>query len=236
MPFTLAHPAAVLPLRRYCPRFLNYPALIIGSLVPDIGYCFPRLNLDEFSHRFVGSIEFCLPVGVLMLVLFYGLRARTVGILPERHRRVFLPLCQRQVGSLLLAVVSLLIGIWTHLLLDALTHKGGWLVAHMSMLQSPIVTVGGHTVRVHHLLWYACSFLGVAWLCLAYERWWQAPDRGGTLPLTRVSLRNAVLAAALVVPIEVIHHLTHGPIGVSLVAASTALLVIGVVLRIGNNR
>jgi hypothetical protein len=44
MPFPLAHPAAVLPLRRYCPKYLSFPVLIVGSLVPDVGYCLGRLN------------------------------------------------------------------------------------------------------------------------------------------------------------------------------------------------
>src|SRR5579872_1927354 len=131
MPFTLAHPAAVLPFRRYCPRYFNFPALIIGSLAPDIGYCFGRLRVDEFSHRFVGSLGFCLPVGLLMLGMFYGLRHPIVGMLPASQRKVFLPLCERPPGSLLAIIISLLIGAWTHLLWDSFTHKNGWLAVHL---------------------------------------------------------------------------------------------------------
>ena len=39
MPFTFAHPAAILPLRRS--RFLQTVPLIIGSMVPDAPYFFP---------------------------------------------------------------------------------------------------------------------------------------------------------------------------------------------------
>src|SRR6266404_5342332 len=62
MAFPLAHPAAVLPLRRYCPRGFNFAALVVGSLSPDAGYLFGQRNVDEFSHRVVGSFGFCLPV------------------------------------------------------------------------------------------------------------------------------------------------------------------------------
>src|SRR5437762_2617545 len=58
MPFPLAHPAAVLPLRRYCPRFLSFPALVIGSIAPDFGYCFGDLNVEDLSHRSPGSPGF----------------------------------------------------------------------------------------------------------------------------------------------------------------------------------
>src|SRR6267142_2803077 len=72
MPFTLAHPAVVLPLRRFSPRVLSFPALVVGSITPDVGYCFGRLNVEEFSHSFVGSLAFCLPVGLLMVAIFYA--------------------------------------------------------------------------------------------------------------------------------------------------------------------
>jgi len=59
MPFPVAHPAAVLPLRRYCPRYLSFPALVVGSLSPDLGYLFGHLHADWFSHRFwAGSFGF----------------------------------------------------------------------------------------------------------------------------------------------------------------------------------
>jgi hypothetical protein len=47
MPFPLAHPVAVLPFRRYCPRFFSLPALVAGSLVPDYGH--PKATLKPPS-------------------------------------------------------------------------------------------------------------------------------------------------------------------------------------------
>ena len=38
MPWTFAHPAAILPLRSLCPRWLSFPALILGAMAPDISY------------------------------------------------------------------------------------------------------------------------------------------------------------------------------------------------------
>jgi hypothetical protein len=133
MPFPLAHPAAVLPLRRYCPRYFNFPALVIGSLCPDVGYFF---DCGNFSHRFLaGSVGFCLPVGLLCVLVFYGVRWPVVGILPAGYRRSLLPFCQRPAGNPFLIVLSLLIGVWTHLLLDSITHPDDWLVKYL-----PVVT------------------------------------------------------------------------------------------------
>lgn len=171
MPFPLAHPAAILPLRRYCPRYLSFPALIIGSLSPDVGYCFGNLNAGNFSHRFlVGSFGFCLPVGLLLVLVFYIARWPVVGILPYRQRRALLPLCLLA-GSPFLIVISLLIGVWTHLFLDSITHPDGWLVEHLPVLQSPVLTVGQHRFLVCEVLYAGCTFAGVAWLAFCYLQW-----------------------------------------------------------------
>src|ERR1039458_366285 len=113
MAFPLAHPAAVLPLRRYCPRWLSFPALVIGSLSPDAGYCLGNLGgLDwgTFSHGMLGSVAFCLPVGVVLLALFYGLRAPVIRMLPAPYQQAFLPLCWRPPGSPSAVVISRLSG------------------------------------------------------------------------------------------------------------------------------
>jgi hypothetical protein len=235
MPFTLAHPAAVLPLRRFCPRFFNFPALVAGSLCPDAGYCFGTLNIDDFSHSLKGSIEFCLPVGVVMLGFFYGLRLPAVEILPERHRKYLLPFCQKPIGSPLTVLVSLLIGIWIHLLLDSFTHKRGWLVENLPLLQTPVFSAEAHTFRIFNLLWYACSFAGIVWLWLAWEQWRNTFAEPAPQIASRVKLfGKAVLAGVLMMPIELTHHLIPGRAGLFLIAGYSALIIIGIVLRIGS--
>jgi hypothetical protein len=72
MPFPLAHPAAVLPLRRV--QALCFPALVLGSLTPDFGYLFA--DLSRLSHHLLGSLLFCLPAGLLA---YLQLIRRTTG-------------------------------------------------------------------------------------------------------------------------------------------------------------
>src|SRR5882672_5707423 len=183
MPFPLAHPAAVLPLRRYCARWLNFPALVIGSLVPDAGYLFRNDEISSLSHQLTGSITLDLPGGLLMLVLFYVLRHYAVELLPGSRRQMFLALCRRPMGSFWLATFSLLIGIWSHVFWDSFTHGDGWIVGQLSILQTPLFQFGGRTARVCHLLWYASSFGGVVWLFIAFEKWkWKAEPKSGGLP------------------------------------------------------
>jgi hypothetical protein len=231
MPFTLAHPAAVLPLRRYCPRFLSFTALVIGSVVPDLGYFSGRLHLEELSHTFRGSFIFSLPVGLVLIGLFYWLGLPVIRILPRPWRPVFLPIFLRPSGSFFVIVISLLIGTWSHLFLDSFTHKDGWLVEHFVALQTPLMPIGHHTLKVYHLLWYVCSFIGVAWLCFAYARWRQAVV--GSPHSTFVQLRNAVLLAIFIMPLAVLHHLFRGPVGLGLIALLSIIIVVAVGLILG---
>jgi Domain of unknown function (DUF4184) len=234
MPFTLAHPAAVLPFRRFCPRFFNFPALIAGSFSPDVGYCFGELNIDKFSHSLAGSIEFCLPVGVVMVGLFYGLRHPVVEMLPVRPRKLFLPACRHPMGSPLIVIVSLLVGIWIHLLFDSFTHKHGWLVENLPALQTPIYSYKYHIFRIFNLLWYVCSSAGLAWLYLEWERW-RKVSAGMSPQIARWGIwSRAALAGAFMVPVELMRHLVPGVVGLCLVAGFSLTIMIIIASRIGN--
>ncbi len=231
MPFPLAHPAAVLPLRRYCPRWLCFPALVIGSVAPDAGYLSGPFHLEGYSHRFAGSFGFALPAGLALLGLFYGLRGTVIPWLPERDRRALLPLCHRPPGPLVV-VVSLLAGAWTHLILDSFTHPNGWLVLRFPILWTPVGFTGNHTLRVCHVLWYGCSFAGIAWLGFVYLSW---RDAGGGMKSNGrdwVNVGKALLAGVVIFPIEVAHHLVHGALGLELVAGLVLGVAIGLVLKL----
>ena len=235
MPFPLAHPAAVLPLRRYCLRWLNFPALVIGSMIPDAGYFFDRLHGGTFSHGLLGSVAFCLPAGMVLVALFYRLRQPLVKMLPIPYQRALLPLCQRPPGSLRAMVISLLIGVGTHLAWDSFTHTNGWCVQRLPVLDRPVVWVAGRHARVCHLLWYGCSFAGVACVFWAFEKWKQGCLNGPAGVSRKAVLRDAALAAVLVVPIELMHHLVELSLpGLWLLAVACGLLVMGMFLKAGH--
>lgn len=239
MPFPLAHPAAVLPLRRFCPRWLNLPALIIGSLIPDAAYLFGRLKVDEISHSVLGIALFCLPVGVGLTYVFCWLGSRSLAHLPEKYR-VLLPVQTRPSGlSLLRATVSVMIGAATHLAWDAFTHSGGSAAQRFAFLNHTVGSFAGHNVRVCRLLWYLSSFAGVACVYLAYRKAQRrgalgnssevAPPARTQCVLGTIEFLEAVIVAALVLPIELVHDLVRGPIGLSLVGMLTLIVVVAVV-------
>ena len=236
MPFPLAHPAAVLPLKRYCSRWLNFPALVIGSLVPDTAYLFQRDDVSGFSHQLLGSIAYGLPIGLLLLAVLYALRLPAVEILPNPARRLFITLCRRPIGPLWLAAASLVIGIWTHVFWDSFTHNEGWIVAQLPILQIPVLTFAGRTARVCHVLWYASTIAGVGWLLVAFENWkWSnAPGRKRTS--VRSLIGSAIVLAILAVAVSLVRHLVRDTAGFVLTAVLCTLLVVVFAIRMTRTR
>lgn len=129
MPFTLAHPAAVLPLLR---GPLIGPALVAGAVAPDAPYFLVETGLPNSaqawyepllngttSHGLGGVLTVDLPVALVLVLLFAVARAPLApGVAPQRWR---------DTGWI---VISALLGIATHLVWDELTWSR--LVQHLS--------------------------------------------------------------------------------------------------------
>ena len=174
MPGTFSHPLAVLPLRRFTPRPLNFAALVIGSMTPDFGYFIDQFDLSSFAHTLSGSFLACVPTGVVMLILLYLFAKPVCYALPSPHREVLLPICPAfptQLSAWLMIFVSLLLGAWTHIIWDAFTHENGWFVERVLFLREPAFKTGSSTTHVYLALQEASTIIGFLILALAYWMW-----------------------------------------------------------------
>jgi len=128
MPFTLSHPAMVVPLRGYG---LVLSALVIGSMTPDFPYFIGLSTRCQFGHTLLGLVGFDLPVGLGALWLFHRwLKLPGLSLLPFSHQRKLLRLAQqsftfRAWSPFIRIVLSLLIGALSHVIWDAFTHRHG---------------------------------------------------------------------------------------------------------------
>jgi Domain of unknown function (DUF4184) len=169
MPFTFAHPVAVLPLRRF--RFLQTVPLIIGSVVPDAPYFFPeRLSRASFpdTHTLYGSFTVCVPLGMALLIAILLLREPLTVLLGARPRWLCLRSLERFLEQPMhwpVALLSILVGAWTHLIWDSFTHETGWTTARVAALSAP-VSVFGWDTATSHLLQYLSSVFGLAVMAL----------------------------------------------------------------------
>jgi hypothetical protein len=150
-------------------------------------------------------------------------------MLPERYRHIFDALLSRPIGTPFAILLSLTVGVATHILWDSFTHNHSFLIQYLPLLRIPLFHMGYTTVRLVHIFSYICSFLGVFWLCLLYSHW-----RATELP--RVQWRNSLFIAALVFPISAIHHLLRSIYGLLLVGVLSFLLILLAVLRIAKPR
>jgi hypothetical protein len=171
MPFTLAHPAAVLPLRHL--RALRTAPLLIGAMVPDAPYYLPVSHRVAFdTHSFAGSYLIDLPLGIVLLAVAVLLRDPLTALLSARTRWLCLHALEpfrRRASEWLLAPLAILIGVWTHLFWDSFTHGDGWIVHRVAALRQ-IVVIGGYNVQVCHLLQYLSSIVGLAIMLWWYRR------------------------------------------------------------------
>ena len=176
MPFTLAHPAAILPLRRV--SFLRTAGLVVGAVSPVLPSYLPlgpgghalRLRLD--THSLVSSYTVDLALGLVLLMAVVLLREPLTVLLPARARWLALQALEpfrRRPVEWLLAPLGILIGVWSHLLWDSFTHYDGWAVRHVAVLNDT-VTIGWYSGEIFHLLQYLSSALGLLVLAWWYRR------------------------------------------------------------------
>jgi len=210
MPFTLAHPAAILPLRGV--RYLRTVPLIIGALVPDLHYYLPwmfaRFMAD--THSFAGSLTTDLFSGYLILVVIWLLRRPLTALLSARARWLCLAALapfSRDRREWMFAPLAIVLGIWTHLLWDAFTHSEGWFVRRVAVLSAPLST-GPYSSTVYHVLQYLSSVFGLIVLAVWYARLRTPPAaragrgaaRSSALPvLVLVIAASAMIGAVLAI-------------------------------------
>jgi hypothetical protein len=235
MALPLAHPAAVLPLRRWCPRWFSFPALVAGSLSPDLAYLFGPLELDRVSHRPLGAVVSGLFLGGTLLLAWRLLAHRVFRCLPEMPGAILTAHSRVSQGTFPTVLVSLAIGALTHWFVDAVTHKDGAIAAQVPWLQLEIMRVGYKTVRVCQVLWHASSLAGVVWLALAFQVWWQKTSHGMALVSARTRWVHALALGGSIAPLAVAHHLfapQHIQIAVGLLMAAITAAMAWRVMRL----
>jgi uncharacterized protein DUF4184 len=171
MPFTLAHPAAIVPVHVLARGRLRLAALALGAASPDFQYFLPLDTERRFAHSLPGLILFCLPAGWLALVLFDRWGRRGVqALLPIPWRLPPPPVPPR---PLLATTAALLVGALTHVVWDSFTHASGWGVQHLPMLRGPVFPPL-LSVQWLKVLQHGSSLMGLAVLAYVCLRWMQS--------------------------------------------------------------
>ena len=149
MPFTVSHPAIVLPLKQIWPQRFSLTGLIAGAMAPDLIY-FLMCDTTErgFSHSWAGLLWFCLPAGVLFSFVFHRLfKKPVIDHLPWFLERKFSGLAEskfevKSMAAWITLIGSVLLGALSHFFWDSFTHEAGELARIIPVLDHPIAMFG----------------------------------------------------------------------------------------------
>ncbi|HTD25296.1 MAG TPA: DUF4184 family protein [Terriglobales bacterium] len=206
MPFTLSHAAAALPLRRLK---LVTSALVIGTLAPDFEY-FLRLAPDDgYGHTLQGAFLLTLPLALVTLWLFHAfVKLPLVGLFPDSIERRLVGYLEefRFAGAarFALIVVSISVGIATHLVWDSFTHSGTWLYRNGPFLGQPMKILFFGPIPAYRVFQHTSTIVGIAALSIWLLLWYRntkpsAQPLSQSLPTRRkVVILVTVAAIALV--------------------------------------
>lgn len=218
MPLTFAHPAAVLGLRRFTGGRWSFAALVLGSMMPDAGYFVGHFGLATFAHTGGGLVLACLPLGLLLLLVFAWLRASLTHLLPQPHRSALAGLpplpSMRRASSLACLSACLLLGAWTHVFWDGFTHLSGWAQPYLPGLREPVALWPGSKLVVFQLLQHISTAVGLLALLLVYRRW--LGGQGDTVRHGngwRLGVLAGVALAAMLLAAPMAWHLARAPDG-----------------------
>ena len=175
MPFTFAHPALVMPLAGLSHRYRSVTGLVMGSMVPDFEY-FIRMKIhSSSSHTFLGVFEFDLPLGLLLTFLYhYAVRDPLLYHMPIFFKARFASFrnfswFEYFIQHWGVVILSLLVGIASHLLWDSFTHRLGFFVQHFPVFKNGIDLLG-ITFPVYRVVQHVSTFVGFAVLILIIMR------------------------------------------------------------------
>lgn len=181
MPFTFSHPAIILPLSYLPKRWISLTALIVGSMTPDFEY-FLRMKVQSiYSHTIPGIFWFDLPLGIIIAFVFHTMVRNTLFLnLPKQIKTRLLTYqtfewTQYFKCNWIVVIISLLIGIMSHLFWDSFTHHHGYFVEIIPSLKNK-VNLFNLQIPIFKILQHSSSLVGALLIVLAIRK----------LPISRI--------------------------------------------------
>jgi hypothetical protein len=180
MPFTVSHAAAFLPFRKLN---LVWSAFIIGSVAPDFPYLIGNTRHHALGHHYPGLLYFTIPASMVALWLFHNLvKQPVVGLLPMGMQlRIVDQMGEfrfRPARRFLLIMVSMLLGIATHIVWDDFTHSYTWAWYRFRWLRGVMrVPIYGHLPK-YAVLQYGSTVLGLVALAIWIWLWYRSTPPG----------------------------------------------------------
>ncbi|WP_170074562.1 DUF4184 family protein [Paraclostridium dentum] len=162
MPFTLAHPAVVIFSKN---KNFNLLGLILGSMAPDFIYFLLFNPSSNLGHTLLGFIILNLPICFLLNYLILKFIKNPFIInLPYKICNYYTYLINydfnfKSPKDIFVFTYSCIVGMLTHIIWDAFTHKTGYFVVNINLLKESIHILG-YQVPFFKLLQHGSTLLG----------------------------------------------------------------------------
>ena len=185
---------------------LVWSALVIGTLAPDFEY-FLRLAPDSrYGHTLRGTFLLTLPVSLAVLWLFHNVvKAPVAELLPIGiRRRLVNELGEFRFGGasrFAMIVISILVGVATHLVWDSFTHANTWLYRNWSALHVPIRVPILGAAPIYKLLQHGSTIFGIGVLSIWALTWYRKAEPHAEPPTKYVSKWQELIVIAGVISV-----------------------------------
>jgi hypothetical protein len=187
-------------------------------MVPDLAHFIPII--PEGGHTKWGVITIDLPWGILLLLIVRLVMARPFIALLPPYLAACLP--PSKMPSVPIAIISIIIGAFTHLVWDSFTHSNGWFVERYDFLRS-----AAGRWPLYETLQHGCGVAGLIAIAL-----WIAWGLGQAQPQHRpdtLALPHRLGITTLIVIVAVISTLIDLKAGFHLKQTKELIVVKGVV-------
>lgn len=165
MPFTFSHPALILPVTYLPKKYYSLTGLIMGSMTPDFEYFIRMRDFARYSHSIPGMFWYDMPLGLLLMFLFHNVVRNTL----IEHMPFSLNIRfsnfekfnwnQYFKKNTAVVLISLLVGIASHLFLDSFTHDGEYFADSIPLLSGQYYILN-HQISGAAICQYGLSLVG----------------------------------------------------------------------------
>lgn len=178
MPFTPSHAVIALPFAR---SPLVPAAIAIGAMTPDLPLFLRGAGISYgFTHGWSNIVWTTLIAFVLLLIWWVVLRPASVELAPDAvarrlpddwrrtgpHALLSMLAPRERVGDPVLLIISLMLGVLSHIGWDLFTHEGRWGVESLPALQQQWGPLTGYKWLQH-----GSSVVGLLVLAAFAVRW-----------------------------------------------------------------
>ncbi|MCT4618119.1 MAG: DUF4184 family protein [Marinisporobacter sp.] len=165
MPFTFAHPAIVIPIKKEFDKYVDFTALILGSMAPDFEYFLRFKPMGTIGHTIGGFFYLNLPLCLVIAYLFHYIVKKPFLLnMPKPIDSWFyhMTTCRWAIKSIrdfFVFVYSAIIGMFSHVLWDGFTHNGGIFVKRIPLLTKYIHFIG-YQIPVYKFFQHGSTLIG----------------------------------------------------------------------------